>query len=150
ERAQTLVEGALAAYNHICCAKDVRPGRKEDLENLQRAVEVLLKEIDTNRSLFEQVHGALETSFMERAIESMRNDGVGKFYLGQITSGGGSNELYFSKFWHQRDEQGARNLSWLIEKEYPGRKVIFWAHNAHVTKAYFGPVWKTLYLEPRP
>jgi erythromycin esterase len=33
-----------------------------------------------------------------------------------------------------RDLQMARNLIWLAEKAYPGKKIIVWAHNVHVAK----------------
>jgi erythromycin esterase len=33
-----------------------------------------------------------------------------------------------------RDLQMAKNLIWLAEKAYPGRKIIVWAHNVHVSK----------------
>lgn len=33
-----------------------------------------------------------------------------------------------------RDLQMANNLIWLAEKAYPGRKIIVWAHNVHVSK----------------
>jgi len=150
KRSQDLVEKALAAYNRICCTKDVRPGQKADLDNLHRTADTLLDEVAKNRELFEQVHGARETSFMERSIESMRSDGTGKFYLAQITPGAADSGKYFDEFWRQRDEQGARNLRWLIEKGYPGRKIMFWAHNVHVMNAYSGPSFKEVHLEPQP
>ena len=33
-----------------------------------------------------------------------------------------------------RDAQMARNLTWLAEKAYPGKKIIVWAHNGHIAK----------------
>ncbi|WP_188935880.1 erythromycin esterase family protein [Puia dinghuensis] len=33
-----------------------------------------------------------------------------------------------------RDLQMAKNLIWLAEKAYPGKKIIVWAHNGHVAK----------------
>lgn len=33
-----------------------------------------------------------------------------------------------------RDEQMGRNLIWLAEKAYPGKKIIVWAHNGHIAK----------------
>jgi len=149
KRLQECVERALAAYNRICC-KGVRPGQREDLDNLHRTADVLLEEIGKDREWLEQVHGARETSFMERAVESMRSDGTGKFYLAQATPESADAGMYFSKFWHQRDEQGARNLRWLIEKGYPGHKIMFWAHNVHVMNAYSTPMFKEVHLEPRP
>ena len=34
-----------------------------------------------------------------------------------------------------RDLQMAKNLIWLAEKAYPGKKIIVWAHNVHVAKS---------------
>lgn len=33
-----------------------------------------------------------------------------------------------------RDKQMAENLIWLAEHAYPGKKIIVWAHNAHIAK----------------
>jgi erythromycin esterase len=33
-----------------------------------------------------------------------------------------------------RDAQMAKNLTWLAEKAYPGKKIIVWAHNGHIAK----------------
>jgi len=33
-----------------------------------------------------------------------------------------------------RDLQMAKNLIWLAEKAYPGKKIIIWAHNGHIAK----------------
>jgi len=37
-----------------------------------------------------------------------------------------------------RDLQMARNLIWLAEKAYPGKKIIVWAHNVHIAKSVSG------------
>jgi erythromycin esterase len=34
-----------------------------------------------------------------------------------------------------RDLQMAKNLIWLAEKAYPGKKIIVWAHNVHISKS---------------
>jgi erythromycin esterase len=49
---------------------------------------------------------------------------------------------------NRRDAINAQNLHWLIEKGYPGRKIIVWAHNAHVMNAYYKSDWKSISLEP--
>jgi erythromycin esterase len=50
---------------------------------------------------------------------------------------------------NRRDACNADNLRWLIEHGYPGRKLIIWAHNAHVMNAYYeAPNWKTVRLDP--
>ena len=37
-----------------------------------------------------------------------------------------------------RDAQMARNLIWLAERAYPGKKIIVWAHNGHIAKGGSG------------
>ena len=37
-----------------------------------------------------------------------------------------------------RDLQMAKNLIWLAEKAYPGKKIIVWAHNVHIAKSIPG------------
>ena len=50
---------------------------------------------------------------------------------------------------NRRDAHNAENLRWLIEQGYPGRKLIIWAHNAHVMNAYYqAPDFKTIQLAP--
>jgi len=50
---------------------------------------------------------------------------------------------------NRRDALNADNLRWLIEHGYAGRKLIVWAHNAHVMNAYYeAPEWKTIRLDP--
>lgn len=41
-----------------------------------------------------------------------------------------------------RDLQMAKNLIWLAQKAYPGKKIIVWAHNVHIAKdiSSLGPV----------
>ncbi|MFK7806768.1 MAG: erythromycin esterase family protein [Saprospiraceae bacterium] len=41
-----------------------------------------------------------------------------------------------------RDELMAANFKWLIEELYPNKKVIIWAHNAHLEKANRNPNYK--------
>jgi erythromycin esterase len=53
-----------------------------------------------------------------------------------------SIESQASRYWqvtHEnemgvRDLQMAKNLIWLAEKAYPGKKIIVWAHNVHIAK----------------
>jgi erythromycin esterase-like protein len=49
---------------------------------------------------------------------------------------------------NRRDAINAQNLRWLIEEGYPGRKIIIWAHNAHVMNAYYKSDWKGISLDP--
>jgi erythromycin esterase len=36
-----------------------------------------------------------------------------------------------------RDPQMARNLVWLAREYFPGRKIIVWAHNAHIIRHWY-------------
>jgi len=46
-----------------------------------------------------------------------------------------------------RDLQMAKNLIWLAEKAYPGKKIIVWAHNVHIAKTESG---LTIGTQPSP
>ena len=49
---------------------------------------------------------------------------------------------------NRRDRINADNLRWLIDTSYAGRKIIVWAHNAHVMNAWYGPGFDSVTLQP--
>ncbi len=49
---------------------------------------------------------------------------------------------------NRRDRINADNLRWLIDTAYAGRKIIVWAHNAHVMNAWYGPGFASVSLNP--
>jgi erythromycin esterase len=49
---------------------------------------------------------------------------------------------------NRRDRINADNLRWLIDTAYAGRKVMVWAHNAHVMNAWYGQGFDSVSLEP--
>ena len=49
---------------------------------------------------------------------------------------------------NRRDRINADNLRWLIDTAYAGRKIIVWAHNAHVMNAWYGPGFDSVSLQP--
>ena len=51
---------------------------------------------------------------------------------------------------NRRDRINAENLRWLIDTAYAGRKIIVWAHNAHVMNAWYGPGFNSVSLQPVP
>lgn len=150
QRLLGLTDRALAAHYRICFEDDLPMGRQEDLAALWRAFDVLLDEMRGHRTALEKVYGARETAFMVLVVESLRSDGTGNFYLKQVKPGAADLAEKFGKFWHQRDQQGARNFRGLIEEQYPGRKIMFWAHNVHVMNAYCGLMFKGIHLEAQP
>src|SRR5262249_14745712 len=118
-----------------------------DFDLLNASTEELLRLIDGHRSAFEQAHGLRATSFMAHAIENLRGDGRGKSEI--IPEGAGRvaalrNEV--TTYFNDRDALNARNLQWLIERGYPGQKVIVWAHNVHIANAYFRPEFESAHL----
>lgn len=47
----------------------------------------------------------------------------------------GATESWDSPSYNERrDQQMARNLTWLARERFPGRKIIVWAHNGHVLR----------------
>ena len=59
---------------------------------------------------------------------------------------GRSRENYWQRT-NARDERMALNLKWLAEVKYPGKKIIAWAANAHVSK--FNSHYPEEFLNPR-
>jgi erythromycin esterase-like protein len=49
---------------------------------------------------------------------------------------------------NRRDSLNAENLRWVVDEEFARRKVIVWAHNAHVMNTYFAADWRTTYEDP--
>jgi erythromycin esterase len=49
---------------------------------------------------------------------------------------------------NRRDRVNADNLRWLIDTAYAGRKIMVWAHNAHVMNAWYGPGFESVSLAP--
>jgi erythromycin esterase len=49
---------------------------------------------------------------------------------------------------NRRDQVNADNLKWLIDTAYAGRKIMVWAHNAHVMNAWYGKGFDSISLEP--
>ena len=129
---------------------DRRRPTRADGDDFHGVVGDLLTAIRGDRAAFDAAHGAREVAFMERAIENMRGRGrpcttaSGPIRRRDHRRRAGERRM------ERRDGLMADNLRWLIEEAYPGRKVIVWAHNAHVMNAYFAADWRGVYAEPQP
>jgi erythromycin esterase len=121
---------------------------KTHFDDFVRAVEALLSAIRSNRASYEGTHGAIEVGFMERAIENMRGRGTDVFESER--SDAAPENVRTSSGWNRRDALMAGNLRWLVDQAYPGRKVIVWAHNAHLMKAHFAADWRSVHAKPQP
>jgi erythromycin esterase len=144
KRSQELVEEALAAYER--CNRN----EPQCVLSLQASSAALLRTIADRRATFESAHAPREIAFMEHALENMRIMGEAKADIDPKTKG-----LVTAKFrdmtanFNRREAQNARNLRWLIETAYAGRKIIVWAHNVHVIDAAFEPEFGAAHLEAR-
>jgi erythromycin esterase len=114
-----------------------------DLKTLLSACHSLRALITAKRLDFEQAWGPSHTSFMDRTIENMRVDAMQRFETAHSapTTPGREN---------RRDALNADNLRWLIESRYRGRKIVVWAHNVHVMKAYLSRDFRDVHLSRRP
>lgn len=152
-RAQAAVDRTLATYERLCCT--LREGRalqptQRDLDEFLSSSDVLLRTIESDRPRFAQVHGSREVSFLEQAILNLRLDAQGKLDIDSSVQGETSARFRnVVAYFNRRDERNAHNLRWLIERGYPGRKLIVWAHNVHITRAQFAPGFAAVHVEPQ-
>jgi erythromycin esterase len=146
-----LADDVLARHDGIARATEggIAPS-DEQLAGFRDAASRLLDDLATRRDAYERVHGRRETGFAERVIESLRTDGPGRADLVPAMSGAPEAGAAFARFWHDRDLQGARNLRWLLEEGYPGRKAVFWAHNVHVMNAHCAEWFVDIAPDPIP
>jgi len=145
--AQGDVAAAMAAYAKIAH----RAAREADLRAGQTAVDRLLAALARRRGAFEAVHGRREVGLMTRALESLRV--VMGLTFDTVPGGPGAVSAQSrdtTGFYNRRETQNERNLRWLAEEGYPGRKLVVWAHNVHVINAAFAPGFAALRRTPRP
>ena len=141
----TVRQEALARWERETGAA-LRPNRRM-LERFEAAQLKLADLLRDNEMEFAQIEGARQSGFMRRVVESLSASGANLYQrfgtdVTPSTDGGLAEQ-------NRRDARNAENLRWLIEQGYPGRKVIIWAHNAHVMNAYYdAPDFKTVRLAP--
>jgi erythromycin esterase len=114
---------------------------RSDLDVLVSASRGLRDLIKGKRSDFEQAWGSIQTAFIDRTVENMRVDAIQLFEAAHSPPTGAEHE-------NRRDGLNADNLQWLIESKYRGRKVVVWAHNVHVMKAYYSPDFLDVHMTP--
>jgi erythromycin esterase len=140
---------AMTAWQKSDAAK--LSGRREDIDALDQAAAGLLAMIRRQRTAFLQVHSMRHITFMERAIENLRGNGRDVYDRerpDRPTAGATATTLS-NEDWNRRDALNARNLRWLVEEGYPGRKIIIWAHNVHLMNAYYGTDVNSIHIEPQ-
>ncbi|WP_161596700.1 erythromycin esterase family protein [Chitinophaga vietnamensis] len=117
-------DSSWAAFKRISVAtfasRDYRPSLAEQTKFFQQLdqLKATLVKLDTAAT----AHFSESAGFWYRITASIESQT--KRYW-QLVSG---NEVSV------RDEHMALNLIWLAEKAYPGKKIIVWAHNVHISK----------------
>lgn len=87
--------------------------------------------------------------FMIRAIASLAGFGANLLeHDGKHSAAEASR--YALTVENRRDRINADNLRWLIDTAYAGRKVMVWAHSAHVMNAWYGHAFDSVSLKPLP
>ncbi len=144
--AEADVEVAVATYAKVAS----RTATDTDLRSAEAAVDRLLAEMSHRHGAFERVYAPREIAFMTRALESLRVFTDLTFETIPGPPGAVAAQAKDpTRFFNRREAQNARNLRWLIDEGYPGRKIIVWAHNVHVINAAFEPDFAALRREPR-
>ena len=88
---------------------------------------------------------------MEHVTANMRSEGLDLYdVMGPDRPAGSPAFARRLEVENRRDALNANNLRWLIQDVYAGRKIIVWAHNAHVMNAYYASDWRTVYGAPHP
>lgn len=118
-------------------------GSRADVDELSAAARELRALIGTRRTDFEVAWGPIHTEFMDHTVENMRADALQRFDAAQSPPTTPERE-------NRRDALNAVNLRWLVERRFPGRKVVVWAHNVHVMKAYYSSDFRAVHLAPKP
>lgn len=146
QQTEAVVEQTIAAHARITSRQN--PPTAPDFEEFQTASGGLLAAINRNRAAFDAVHGAREVAFMVRALENVRSRATSASNRQRLEALPEAQRI--SADWNFRDTLMAENLRWLLDEEYPRRKVIVWAHNAHIMNGYFAPSWAAVHAEMPP
>jgi erythromycin esterase len=117
-------------------------GDLNDLLESTAALERLLRQGDRTRRQVVEREG-----FMLRAIESLAGYGANLLEMyGKHSPETADSDAVTGE--NRRDQVNAENLRWLIDTAYADRRIMVWAHNAHVMNAWYGKGFDSIGLEP--
>lgn len=124
----------------------LRPNRAV-LEKFTSSQHRLAELLRANQRVLARQSGVRQAGFMRRVVDSLAARATNLYQqLGTDAAPEADGGLAEQ---NRRDACNADNLRWLIDHGYPDRKIIIWAHNAHVMNAYYeAPAWKTIRLTP--
>ncbi len=127
------------------------PAFRNDRDRLLDSADRLLVIMRADRAKLLQVHSPRQVELMERATENMRTEGLNLYdVIGPDRPAGSPAFASRLEVENRRDAQNANTLRWLIQELYAGKRLIVWAHNAHVMNAYYASDWRTAYVDPHP
>jgi len=110
-------------FRRVCVAtfgsREYRPGPEEKARYFRKLAE-LQRLLDEGGRVTDSLTNS--TGFWFQVLNSIQSQTT-RYW--QMVNG---NEVSV------RDAQMAKNLTWLAEKAYPGKKIIVWAHNGHIAK----------------
>jgi erythromycin esterase len=119
----------------------------DDLDRLQRSTAALERLLRQSRDHAVPTPAAGGEGFMIHAIASLAAYGANLFEAyGKHSAEAAARYAVTGE--NRRDQVNADNLKWLIETAYAGKKIIVWAHNAHVMDAWYGKKFDSVSLEP--
>jgi erythromycin esterase len=123
----------------------------EDLHRLEESAGALERLLRENRDREEGDHAARtppgRAGFMIHAIASLAGFGANLLeHDGKHSAGEAAR--YALTMENRRDRINADNLRWLIDTAYAGRKVMVWAHSAHVMNAWYEHGFDSVSLKP--
>ena len=137
-RTAKLAEEMIAARARVFAA--MQPA---DLGALGSAVDGLLEALRAQRAPIAAGIGTARLRFMTEAIENVRADARNRVDRKQ----GSASPVELE---NRRDARNAELARWLIDDVHAGRRIIIWAHNAHIMNAYYGADFRSVHLAPAP
>jgi erythromycin esterase len=140
-RASSLVTNMLAAAEQMRNAPRDPQTAESALLAVTGPADALLASLRDARPTWQRSHSPATLQFMERAVIALRDN---------ARSGFAGRRGLDSENWNIRDGYMADHLQWLLEEPYRGRKMIVWAHNAHIMDGYFAPQWSAVAHDPVP
>jgi erythromycin esterase len=119
----------------------------EDLDRLEQSTAALERVLRQSGGNAARTPAAGREGFMIRAIASLAGYGANLLEAyGKHSAEAAAGYAVTGE--NRRDQINADNLKWLIDTAYAGRKIMVWAHNAHVMNAWYGKGFDSVSLEP--
>jgi erythromycin esterase len=105
----------------------------------------LLHAIDQHHGILSRQHSPRRIAFFRRMLISL--EGLDR--IDEPLPGDPDRPRWdFVRRWNEREIVNAANIDWLVHNRYPNRKIVIWAHNAHVVEGFLTSDFSTFALAP--